>query len=509
MMSSTFKLSAITVAVATQLLTACGGGGSGSTTATPTPATPSVAPTTEPALDAAKAFLAKYEASIATAIPTTGAAALEFRDGCSLTNGRSKAYSMADFDADPNAVASRQGDVGSTRSNVTVLAERSLANADGTSRREIDVKFDITYKDGSKYETPANTVPDETLISGSSSGAKLADGSTCATPDSKSDWRFYGNRKVVQTFVNATNERIERTTLATGLSVTPAVVYSSSINLGVQDPAKIATYATITGPGLGGSGVVGTLKLLSVRILRDAPELVGKPRNFVDWRDTDSFQVCRTSTGAAAAADAADCVANGANGNGWGVFNNATPASVDSGFASIGIRAGDAYTFNIYGDDGWKTVNGQAGKTPIATYTSTLRALPLSTVTLAGAGVTADLFGRVASSTKTGAESATAVRTKAALASDITWTAPGTMPDGRKLQLNDMYVYQQGQANTTGATWPASRKLIFSYPGALATAMTLSIPVPVTALVVPNFASFSLEYNNRNGNNVYSSYAFQ
>jgi len=316
----------------------------------------------------------------------------------------------------------------------------------------------------------------------------------------------------VQTFVSAINERIERTTLATGLSVTPAVVYYKYISLGVQYPAKIATYATITGPGLGQGaafGTEGTLKLLSVRILRDAPELAGKSRNFVDFRDTDSFGICRTSTGAAAAADAADCVANGANGNNWGSFNSAIPANLDTGFASFGIRAGDVYTFNIYGDDGWKTVNGQAGKTPIATYTSTLRALPFNAVTLAGTGVPADLFERLASGTKTFTEIATAFRTKTALTSDITWTAPGTMPDGRKLQLNDMYVYQQGQANTTGATWPASRKLIFSYPGALATAMTLSIPVPVTALVVPNFASFSLEYNNRNGNNVSSSYAFQ
>ena len=123
----------------------------------------SVAPSTEPALDAAKAFLAKYDAFLATAIPTPGSAATALNDGCYLQDGRSKAYSVADFDADPLAVASRQAGVGTVRSNVKVLAERTSANADGTSRREIDIKYDIAYKDGSKFESPVDTTLDETM----------------------------------------------------------------------------------------------------------------------------------------------------------------------------------------------------------------------------------------------------------------------------------------------------------------------------------------------------------
>ena len=69
--------------------------------------------------------------------------------------------------------------------------------------------------------------------------------------------------------------------LATGLPKVPNVVYSKYIQLGVQDPAKVATYATIEGPGLGigaNFGKPGALKLLSVRLLRDAPDLAGKAR---------------------------------------------------------------------------------------------------------------------------------------------------------------------------------------------------------------------------------------
>ena len=488
-------------------------GGGDSVTPTPTPLPVSVAPSTEPALDAAKAFLAKYDAFLATTIPTPGSANTALNDGCYLADGRSKAYIVADFDSDPLAVASRQAGVGTVRSNVKVLAERTLANADGTSRREIDVKYDVAYKDGSKFESPADTVLDETIISGSSAGAKLADGSACATPDSKSDWRFYGNRKVVRTVVSAVNERIDRTALATGLPQSPAVVYSKYLGLIVNDPANVATYAVITGPGLSvtTTGAVGSFKLISVRVLRTAPELVGKPGNVVDWRDVDSWRICQNAAGNnGAAAETADCVANGASiAPTLGFYNNASGAALDTSFAALNIKAGDAYTIAVYNDDGWKTVNGQLGKTPIASYTNILRALPLSAATLAGSGPTADLFARFTSSTKTAAEIATAIRTRAAISTDVTLSALGAMPDGRVQHLADTYVFEQGNANTNGTAFPRSRRILFGYPGAQATSATFTNPVPVTALVVPTFAQFELEYNNRNGNNLFTTYAYQ
>ena len=519
MMSHTFKLSAISFAA---LLAACGGGSDPVTDAaapapTPVPVVVSVAPTVEPALDAAKAFLAKYDALLATAVPATGAASTALNDGCYLADGRSKAYIVADIDADPLAIPSRQFLVGSTRSNVKVLADRAVANADGTSRREIDIKYDIAYKDGSKFESPEGTVLDETIISGSSAGAKLADGSACATPDSKSDWRFYGNRKLVRTAVSASNDRIDRTSLATGLPVSPAVVYSKYLNLSVSDPAKVATYAVITGPGLGvtaagaATGASGSLKLISIRLLRDAPELAGKPGNVVDWPDTNTWRLCQIAAGGnPAAAEAADCVANGANiANSFGFFNNASGAALDTSFATLNIKAGDAYTIAVYNDDGWKTVNGQLGKTPIATYTNVLRALPFSAATLAGTGPTADLFARFTSSSKTAAEIAAAIRTKTAISTNVTLSALGTMPDGRVQQLADTTVFEQGNANPNGNAFPRSRQFVLGYPGGQATSATFAIPVPTTALVVPTFASTILDYSNRNGNFFAISSAYQ
>lgn len=486
---------------AAALLVACGGGGSSSTPA------PGGAPSVEPALDAAKAFLTKYDALLATAIPTPGAANTSLSDGCLLADGWTKAYVVADFDADAQAVARRQWMVGSTRTNVAVAGERTSANADGTARREIDITYAVNYKDGTKQE---NTT--QTIISGSSSGAKLPDGTACTTPDSKTDWRFYGNRKIVATFVSASNERRERTLLATGLDKSPQVVYSKYITLGVQDPAKVATYATIIGPGLGliTVGSPGTLKLLSVRVLRDAPELAGKRGNYVDGLDTDGFQVClNAAANNFSPADTADCVENGARGSSWGVYNSTSGSALDTAFVKLNITKGAVYTINVYGDDGWKTVNGQADKAPIATYTRALDNLPLSAEAMAGTGVTADLFARVTMSTKTQAEIATAIRTKAAISTGLTWIVPAAMPDTRATALSYVGTYEEGQTNATGAAWPASRRFEASFPGPLAASSTVNVPAPAAALVVPTFAEFSLGYVNRNGNSIRSSYAFE
>ena len=267
------------------------------------------------------------------------------------------------------------------------------------------------------------------------------------------------------------------------------------------------------GPGLGlgaSLGTPGSLKLLSVRLLRDAPELAGKRGNAVDWRDIDSFRFCSNSAANnSGPADTVDCVANGGTGNNWGSFSNPSAAALDTNFANLNLKAGDSYTIKIYADDGWKTVNGQADKTPIATYTNILRALPFSAATLAGTGVTTDLYARVSASTKTPAEIASAIRTKTAISTDNTWSAPGTMHDGRLTQLNDTYVFESGNANANGTAVPSSRQILFSYPGAQATSAKFTFPAPATALVLPTFAQIGLDYTNRNDNNVLSTYYWQ
>ena len=141
MKTQNFKLSAI---ASVALLAACGGGSgtiepavtepvaAAPIVATPAPAPAPVpapvviaAPSADAALVAAKGMLAKLDALRATSVPTTGAANFVLLDGCYLNNGFTKAYVTADFDSDPLATASRQFDVGSTRDNIRVLAERT------------------------------------------------------------------------------------------------------------------------------------------------------------------------------------------------------------------------------------------------------------------------------------------------------------------------------------------------------------------------------------------------
>ena len=505
MKTRTFKLSAI---ASVAILAACGGGGGASDPAPAEPAAvlpPSIAPTTEPALEAAKSALSKLDAFVATSIQATGAAANSQFDACFLTNGRSKAYLVAEFDAEPKSVAIRQFDIGSTRTAPQVVAERSATNADGTARREIDIKYVINYKDGSKNETAESTI-----ISGSSSGSKLADGSTCATPDSKSDWRFFGNRKVVSTFVNATNEIADRTVLATGLPFAPAVFHRKFVTLGVNDPAKVATYAIISGPGLttAGTGIAMTLKLVSPRLLRDAPEFAGKPGNFVNWKDDDNFRICRTATGGFEFAETANCVLNGATADRWEVTNG-DPVALDTAFAAFGYAAGGIYTIKVYADDGWKTVNGQLSKTPIATYTSTLDNLPFSAAALAPAGAASRYPARLTSS-KTAADVATAILAKTAFSLNLTWAAPGAMPDGRPTAHSNVYFFEQGRASAGTSFNPASREVsLVEYAGPTATAVNSTVPAAATQLVTPTYVEYGIQYNNRNGNTVRAVYIWQ
>jgi hypothetical protein len=495
-------ISAVCVAV----LTACGGGGGGGD-AQPAPATaPTSTASTGSALTLAKAFFASYDASLASSIPASGAAALVLTDGCSLSNGTSKALAVSDHDADPLRVASRQFEVGSTRSAITVTAERTSTNANNTVRREIDVQYVIDYLDGTKDENAT-----QTLITGSSAGSTLADGSACTTPQDVAGLRFLGNKRVANTFVNASNERVQQLSLATGLDRTPPLVYNRFITLGVRDPAKIATYATISGPGLTSApGVPTTFKLISPRLLRDDPLFTGKVGNFVDWRDTDTFRVCRTSTGSFAAADVADCVTNGVSFAGWGNYGATDPAAQDTAFNALGVTAGSVYTVKLYAGTGWKTINGQATETPIATYTNTLETLPMSTVALAGTvAAPANKFPVLVTSTVAPPAVATNLTNKTAFSTDLTWTAPGVLPDGRKAGLSALYSFEQGRA-TAGTTFnPASRQTTLSYPVSTALAATYNVPAPVAALVVPTYFEAVLEYSNRNGNFIRNLRTFQ
>jgi len=306
-------------------------------------------------------------------LPGTGAERFNFVDSCSLNGGLSKAYLVKDYD--DNVALSQQENaflVGSTKTNVQVIAERKITNADGTTRLEVDVTYDTVYKDGTTATGVTNT-----LVSGSSAG-------TCATPTTSADLRFLGDQRKVAVDLQARNIRTDNFSLATGA---PAAATPTSqrreIRFRVRDYANVATYAIVTGPGpAGATGQPFSFKLLSPRILRSAPEVAGKTGNATTLLDTDTFKLCRILGTSVPLAEAADCAGLGATGDNWGsnlttnVGDAAAQKAADDFFTAQNWVAGGNYTFAIYADDGWKTVNGQAGKTPIATYTAALKSLP-------------------------------------------------------------------------------------------------------------------------------------
>ncbi len=474
-------------------LSACGGGGGGGG---------SDASAVIPVPAEVKSFFAAFDATRAMAVPTPGAAFFSMYDGCYVDSGRSKASSIAEFDADPQSAEASKFRIGSTRSGLKILADRSSTNANGSSRREIDIQYDIVFADGT-----VDKATTATLIQGSSAGSTLAGGATCPTPENGPEWRFYGNRRLASVSVSARNDRLDRSNLADGLPNVTPVAYSKYIVLTVEDPANVATYAIVSGPGLVfGDGTPLALKMLSPRILRDDPLLAGKRGNYVDARDTNSFAGCRTVDGYYADAPAADCVQYGAGGSIWGSTNWPTAAAADQDFGTIpGIVAGGTYTIKIYNDDGWKTVNGQAGHAPIATYTATLNHLPFSAAALAANG----LFPTWGTLSKSRSEIATAIRQRTALTITGNWAAGGTMPDGSKLGWGSIYAFESGRASAGLADYPASRNTTSIFPAPGVTQGTLPVATPGAQLVLPTYAEFGLFNTNRDGNAVSSILTFQ
>ena len=346
-------------------LAGCGGDSNPAPTVNPTPAVST--------LDSIKAFLTSTDTVFATTLPGTGAERFKFLDPCFVSGGQSKSYQVKNYD-DNLALAQQESAfvIGSAKTNVQLVAERKITNADGTSRLEVDVTYDQVFKDGTAATGIAATV-----VSGSTAG-------TCATPTNTADLRFLGDQRKVAVDLQARNIRTDNFLLATGApAVATPTVLRRDIRFRVIDTANVATYAVVTGPGpAGANGQPFSFKLLSPRIVRSAPELAGKTGNVTSLLDTDSFKLCRSVGSTVPVASIADCVGQGTSGDSWGynlsanITDAAAIKAADDIFTAQGWVAGGIYTFAIYADDGWKTVNGQAGRTPIATYSAALRSLP-------------------------------------------------------------------------------------------------------------------------------------
>lgn len=492
----------------------------GTTTATPLTA-----------LQIATAYLASYDAARAIALPATGALQAATYDACYLSSGRTKANSISNYDADfalnPAAGAFR---IGSTRTNPVILAERNTTNTDGSARREIDVQYKVNFVDGS-----ADNVTSITLITGSSFGS-------CATPQNSTDVRQFGDRQLVGLEIRAETTRFNQfelyqktltgvvsppgapvvqgvTTIPAGQPKSVPVTYERVAQFRIQDPMGNATYAVVTGPGFRTvSGVLTpwSVKMLSPRLLKSDPLLAGKTGNFTSLNEDSTFSFCRLANGnLPGTAALADCANGGARNSRYGVFMG-LPASTlvpteqaeafDASWATIGIVTG-TYTFKIYNDDGWKTIDGQAGKTPIKTYTAQLESLPISFVDMyVTSNPDNDKFPKI-SSPSSPAAGAASITAGLAYTASIGWTPPlfvATNP----FKVAFVEGYAEGTIATTGLGWPRVASFTDIYPGNNVTTGTINVQANPANLGYKTYAEVQVNYTNRNGTRIKSIVSF-
>lgn len=439
----------------------------------------------------ATTFLAGLDALYATGLPATGAQAYAHHDTCYFHNGATRASEVARFDTDAEARANLARRVGARRTDVEVLAERNTTNADGSARREIDVRYNLSFADGMVQRGLT-----ETLIQGSSAGTSTVAGA-CAMAQNSQDLRLLGNQRIVGFNLSSISTVFNRFKLADGTPQSPARRFRSEVRFTVTDPSATATYATVSGPG-----IAGAYKLVSPRLLATAPEFAGKPGNTQDPLPEDSFRLC-WAAGSAGLADAAvaDCTQNGAELNALRV-QNTDAAALDQAFGALGFTAGGTYTLKVYADDGWKTVNGQAGKTPIATYQARLAALPESAAALA-AGTSVNYLEATLSLTPV--DIATAVRNKTAAALQATIVKPAKA--STPLRLDNVYTFEQGRVTASNA-YPLVRIERTTYPASNATSVNAGIGVPPQKMVLPTTAELGISYNDLNGRAVRSVVTF-
>lgn len=408
-------------------------------------------------------------------------------DACMLSNGSTHAMRVAAYN--PAAALYR---VGVRFENVQVLAERNTTNADGSARRELDVTYDEVYADGTADRAIRNT-----LVSGSSAGT-----AGCTTPSTGSNLRFLGNHRVVGFSMTPRNVYYSNYKLSDGASAATPQQVRREIRVNVSDPGQRATYAIVSGQGFAS----GKWKMLSPRVARDAPEMQGRVGN-QNYQDGDNFRICLVPTGATYSAEAADCAGAGVGGDNGGVTASLTDAAdiaaKDAQFNGWNFSADAVYTVNVYADDGWKTVNGQAGKTPIATYTTRMGALPY---TLAQMAAHTTMAPRVATSSMTPAQMASAIRGAGGTAT-LTLDQPVAMAGESPLTTSFAYAYEHGpKVGATGA-WPRVRAIKTTYPTA-GNALSVEIPGQPVGAGSVTYGEVWLNGTDRNGRVIANSFTF-
>lgn len=442
-----------------------------------------------------------FNAMWANGVPANGAAVTALTDGCYLHNGATKAMDVATVDGDYARWAGANAyRVGAVRTNASIRAVRNSTNGDGSARREIDVQYDIRYADGTTDSAVLST-----LISGSSYGS-------CATAQTASTLRWFGNRRLAHFEPQGRNLVLRAYKLADGSLISTTL--RREIGFHVKDPAGVATYAVVSGAGPRSTSGTQTLsfsiKLLSPRVMRSDPAVAGKRGNYTNWLDTDSFRVCRSATSTASNAALADCAGQGAHGWAYGVsFNPATQQLAASDTSFNGLGFGGSYTVKLYNDDGWKTINGHADKTPVATYTTELTQLPYTFASLASASDPAARYAAASMSPDT-AGVAALLRSGAAGQVNLQWSPP-VPPDGTAFRLSELGEYFEGPlAGGASATVPPGQRwYVTSYPATTSTQAAMPITAAPATITGKTYGEVDIWYSNRNGARIGLIHTFQ
>jgi hypothetical protein len=412
----------------------------------------------------------------------TGAQAMQRHDRCWRHDGMDH-----DWVVNGNRAASWWRQIAPYLDNPVVAAWRTGVNADGSTRSEIDVEYDVRQADGSV--TPG--VKDR-LISGSSAGSFR-----CPSEQVGADWRWYGNQQLAWARAGWRTARASGYSIGNGNPLLPGTVWRRDMQFPVTDPYCNARYVIVSGPG------IGSRKLLCPKLLREAAELAGKRGNYLNLADDHPYLACRGAGGAAATADLANCTGEGASGYDFG-YSTATPdAAADATFLALGWAEQGAYRFDLYDDDGWKSVNGQAGKTPIASHQLLLpysEGLPFVNAATAIPALNPTALSN--------AQLAANVNSATPAPVDFSWSDLGNTPAGQDYRLYQGWNVHQGprSGNPAGAAWPAHRSIVVF---ALADGSVRKLDWPIAPRPVDQasktYTDFTLQWlNQRSGSEVLS-----
>jgi hypothetical protein len=424
-------------------------------------------------------MLAKWDEVYKTAIPADGTKALQLTDACYLDDGQDKPYLLDLWSTDTvNVRAANTYRVGAVRSNLTVVS--ATPNAAGTMVRAV-VKYDITYTDGTK------TLQAENHLVFGNSASLCTDRGLTATGQTGTNWRFGGNGRQVSTNVQAVNRYYSYYKLSDNTS-NGADKLEARLDFYISDfRDKGITYTIVTGANLPATG----LKFVMPSVLRDAAEMQGKTGNFKNYTSKDIARVCsyKTTTNGVTSsywdANLADCVTNGGGGFHW--------TQNDTSINNLPTNA--VYTFALYNDDGWKTVNGQNGKTAVYTYTDVLAAKPFLTTQ-----ITPSNFPNV---TSQNGDTLLGFAKGAGGAMTLDLSA-ATAPAGNKaFGYSSLSLYSQGSAatNATGVLNPMYRQSNAIYPvgNTAKTAVPITVLGKMTEMSAANYFEGRLRSTDRNG----------